>query len=165
MIPCLRFSVLLSSHRWTHPTIYDRDWGVQVLWILCDRHSEPDSPCVESFLCLFARMPARDNVAAPLEGTASPADDNSGVSNHSRIVGRHRHWLLTAYPRGLTRVIQPRWLLTAYPRGLNRVSQPPDPRIAWGQTPQFRQWSWADDSQPEGLCPTVLSPLDTPILS
>jgi hypothetical protein len=110
-------------------------------------------------------MPARDNVAGPLEGTASPADDNSGVSNHSRIVGRHRRWLLTAYPSGLTRVSQPRWLLTAYPSGLTKVSQPPDPRLAWGQTPQFRQWSRADDSRPEGLCPTVVPPLDRPLLS
>ncbi len=92
--------------------------------------------------CLFARLPARDNVAGPLEGTASPADDNSGVSNHLWIVRQHRRWLLTAYPSGLT-----------------RVSQPPDPRLAWGQTPQFRQRSWADDSCPEGLCPTVLAPL------
>jgi hypothetical protein len=53
MITGLRFSFLLSSHRWTHPTIYDRDWGVQVLWILCDRHSEPDPPRVVSYLvCL-----------------------------------------------------------------------------------------------------------------
>ncbi len=98
--------------------------------------------------CLFARLPARDNVAGPLERTASPADDNSGVSNHLRIVRRHRRWLLTAYPSGLT-----------------RVSQPPDPHLAWGQTPQFRQRSWADASRPEGLCPTVLAPLDRPIRS
>jgi hypothetical protein len=110
-------------------------------------------------------MPARDNVAGPLGGTASPADDNRGVGNHSWIIGRHRRWLLTAYPSRLTRVSQPRWLLTAYPSGLTRVSQPPDPCLAWGQTPQFRQWSQADDSQPEGLCPTVLTPLDRPILS
>jgi hypothetical protein len=115
--------------------------------------------------CLFAQLPARDNAAGPLEGTASPADDYSGVSNHSQIVGRHRCWLLTAYPSGLSRVSQPRWLLTAYPSGLTRVSQPPDPRLAWGQTPQFRQRSRADDFWPEGLCLTVLSPLDTPILS
>jgi hypothetical protein len=103
-------------------------------------------------------MPARDNVASPLEGIASPADDNSGVSNLSRIVRRHRRWLLAAYPSGLTRVSQPRWLLTAYPSGLTRVSQPPDPRLAWGQTPQFQQRSQADDSRPEGLCPTALAP-------
>ncbi len=53
MITGLRFSFLLSSHRWTHPTIYDRVWGVQALWILCDRHSEPDPPRVVSYLvCL-----------------------------------------------------------------------------------------------------------------
>jgi hypothetical protein len=98
--------------------------------------------------CLFARLPARDNVAGPLEGKASPADDDSSVSNHSWMVRQHRCWLLTAYPSGLT-----------------RVSKPPDLRLAWGQTPQFWQRSQADDSRPEGLCPTVLAPLDRPILS
>jgi hypothetical protein len=87
------------------------------------------------------------------------------VSNHSRIIGRHRHWLLTAYSSRLTRVSQTRCLLTAYSSGLTRVSQSPDPRLAWGQTPQFRQRSRADDSRPERLCPTALAPLDRPILS
>jgi hypothetical protein len=120
MITGLRLSFLLSSHRWTHPTIYDRDWGVQVLWTLCNRHSEPDPPRVVSyFVCLHACRHVT-MWPAPGAGSASPADDNSGVSNHSWIIGQHRHWLLTAYPSRLT-----------------RVSQPPDPRFAWGQTPQF----------------------------
>ncbi len=165
MIPGLRFSFLLSSHCWTHPTIYDRDWGVQALWILCNRHSEPDPPCVVSYLVCLHDCRHVTMWPAPGAGSASPADDNSGVGNHLRIIGQHRHWLLTAYPSRYTRVSQPCWLLTAYPIGLTRVSQPPDPRLAWGQTPQFRQCSRADDSRPEGLCHTVLSPLDTPILS
>jgi hypothetical protein len=82
---------------------------------------------------------------APGAGSASPADDNSGVCNHSRIIGQHR-----------------RWLLPAHPSGLPRVTQPPDLRQAWGQTSQFWQWSWADDSRPEVFFPIVLSPLYTP---
>jgi hypothetical protein len=65
-------------------------------------------------------------------GSASPADDNSHACNHSQIIRQHR-----------------RWLLTKYPSGLPRVSQLPDPHLGWGQTPQFQQWSWADDSRPE----------------
>ncbi len=145
MIPGLRYSFLMSSHCWTHPTIYDRDWGVQVLWILCNRHSEPDPPCVVPYLVCLHDCRHVTMWPAPGAGSASPADDNSGVGNHSRIIGQHR-----------------RWLLTAYPRRLIGVSQPPDPRLAWGQTPQFRQRSWADDSRPEVFCPTVLSPLNTP---
>jgi hypothetical protein len=145
MITGLRFSFLLSSHRWTHPTIYDRDGGVQVLWILCDRHSELDPPLMVSYLVCLHACQLVTMWQAPGAGSASPADDNSGVGNHLRIIGQHRHWLLTAYPSRLI-----------------RVSQPPDPCLAWGQTPQFRQWSRGDDSQPEVFCLTILSPLDTP---
>jgi hypothetical protein len=146
MITGLKFSSLLSSHRWTHPSIYDRDWGVQVLWILCNRHSELDPPHVVSYLVCLHDCRHVTIWPAPGAGSASPADDNSGVGNHLRII--RRCW---------------RWLLTAYPSGLTRVSQPPDPCLAWGQTPQFQQQSWADDYRPEVFCPNVLSLLDTPI--
>jgi hypothetical protein len=145
MITGLRFSFFLSSHRWTHPTIYDRDWGVQALWILCNRQLEPDPPCVVSYLVCLHDCRHVTMWPAPGAGSASPADDNSGVGNHLRIIGRHRRWLLTAYPSGLT-----------------RVSRPPDPRLAWGQTPQFRQRSQAYDYRSEVFFPIVLSPLDTP---